>query len=159
MRGHWLCSMLIAPEGLSKMSRFVLLLLLSLPALTAADDSLFARIGGMPVLKKVTDQLVDVASTSAVTKRSFNRVNLDRVKEKLAEQFCVLAGGPCTYTGDEMALVHQGLHISEREFYGLVEQLRTILDSEGVSSREKNELLALLAPMKPQVVHPVITTP
>jgi hemoglobin len=124
-----------------------------------ADDSLFERIGGMPVLKKVTARLVDVSSTEAVTKRSFHKVNLDRVKEKLAEQFCVLAGGPCTYTGDDMRLVHQGLNISEREFYGLVDQLRVVLDSEGVASREKNELLALLAPMKPQVVHPVAPGP
>ena len=130
-----------------------------LTGIAGADDSLYIRIGGLPMLQKITGRLTDIASTDAVTKRSFKQTNLDRIKEKLAEQFCVLAGGPCRYSGDDMALVHQGLNISEREFYGLVEQLRDILDEEGIDSREKNELLALLAPMKPQIVHPVIATP
>lgn len=137
---------------MQRIALLVLMLSVGGAGAVSADDSLFNRLGGMPVLQKVSSQLIDLASTEAVTKRSFNRVNLDRVKEKLAEQFCVLAGGPCQYTGDDMKLVHQGLNISEREFYGLVEQLRRVLDREGVGSREKNELLALLAPMKPQVV-------
>ncbi|NQD36503.1 group 1 truncated hemoglobin [Permianibacter sp. IMCC34836] len=138
---------------MNRLSLFALLFCTAVASDTRADDSLYTRIGGLPVLQKITSRLVDRSSTEPVTKRSFNKVNLDRVKEKLAEQFCVLAGGPCTYTGDDMKLVHQGLNISEREFYGLVEQLRQVLDSEGIGSREKNELLALLAPMKPQVVH------
>ena len=163
MDGHCLCSMLIAPEGLSKMQRLLcrllplLALCVSLPV--AAADTLYQRLGGQPALQAITDQLIDVASTDPDTKRSFHKVNLQRVKEKLAEQFCVLAGGPCTYTGDDMRLVHRGLQITEREFYGLVEQLRTILDARGVGSREKNEFLALLAPMKPQVVDPVAAGP
>lgn len=160
MGGHCLCSMLIAPEGLSKMLRSLLLLpLLCLSTPLAAADTLYQRLGGQPALQAITDQLIDVASTDPNTKRSFHKVNLQRVKEKLAEQFCVLAGGPCTYTGDDMRLVHRGLQITEREFYGLVEQLRTILDARGVGSREKNEFLALLAPMKPQVVDPVAAGP
>lgn len=150
---------------MQRIALLVLLLTVAGIGVVRADDSLFNRLGGMPVLQRVSNQLIDLASTEAVTKRSFNRVNLDRVKEKLAEQFCVLAGGPCQYSGDDMKLVHQGLNISEREFYGLVEQLRRVLDREGVASREKNELLALLAPMKPQVVQqqvvqqPVAQTP
>lgn len=141
------------------MLRWLLSGLLLITVTAQAESSLFDRIGGMPVLAKITDRLIDVASTEAVTKRSFNKVSLDRVKEKLAEQFCMLAGGPCRYSGDDMRMVHQGLNISEREFYGLVEQLRTILDDEGVATREKNELLALLAPLKPQIVHPVAPGP
>ena len=141
------------------MLRCCLLLLLCLSTRLSADNSLYSRIGGLPVLKTITSKLIDVSSADPVTKRSFNKVNLDRVKDKLAEQFCVLAGGPCTYTGDDMRLVHRGLNITEREFYGLVEQLRVILDEQGIGTREKNELLALLAPMKPQVVHPVAAGP
>lgn len=142
------------------MLRSLLLLpLLCLSTPLAANDTLYQRLGGQPALQAITDQLIDVASTDPNTKRSFHKVNLPRVKEKLAEQFCVLAGGPCTYTGDDMRLVHRGLQITEREFYGLVEQLRTILDARGVGNREKNELLALLAPMKPQVVDPVAAGP
>lgn len=131
----------------------------SATAATAVDDSLYQRLGGQAVLKTVSARLIDVASSAPETGRSFAKVNLERVKDKLAEQLCAITGGPCTYTGDDMRLVHRGLKITEREFYAMVEQLRAILDAHGIGSREKNELLALLAPMKPQIVDPVAPGP
>jgi len=65
---------------------------------------------------------------------------------------CALADGPCTYDGDDMKSVHAGQGITEADFYRLVERLRDILDAHGVATREKNELLARLAPMKRDVV-------
>jgi len=51
-----------------------------------------------------------------------------------------------------MKAVHAGLGITQADFYRLVEHLRQILDAHGVATREKNELLARLAPMKRDVV-------
>jgi hemoglobin len=48
--------------------------------------------------------------------------------------------------------VHAGHQISEAEFYGMVEILRDSLRRHDVGLRERNELLALLAPMKRDVV-------
>jgi hemoglobin len=84
--------------------------------------------------------------------QSFDGVNLKKLETKIVQQICALAGGGCTYTGDDMKLAHQGLHIGQREFYALVEALRVALDDNGVGEREKNELLRLLAPMKRDVV-------
>jgi hemoglobin len=79
---------------------------------------------------------------------------LERIKRSLAEQLCDLSGGPCHYTGDSMKDVHQGLHISQAQFYRLVETLRDVLQERGVDPGSTNELLRLLAPMKRDVVEP-----
>lgn len=84
--------------------------------------------------------------------RSFKDSDLDRIKRLLAEQLCDLSGGPCRYSGDSMKEVHAGHHISEADFYGMVETLRTILKEKGVGIAATNELLRLLAPMKRDVV-------
>lgn len=104
------------------------------------------------MLTAVVDETIEVLATSPDGRRSFDRVNLKRVKRLVAEQFCALTGGPCTYSGDDMRLSHAGLAITEREFVAIVAILRQALERHGVGEREKNELLRLLAPMKRDIV-------
>ena len=125
---------------------------LALTATAYADAPLYTRLGGEPVVAQVVRQTVDTVAQDPRVNQSFDKVNLKRVKTKLVEQICSLTGGGCEYTGDEMKLVHKGLKITEREFYALVEALRQALNDNGVGEREKNELLAILAPMKRRVV-------
>jgi len=118
----------------------------------APEASLYARMGGEPVVRRVVDDVIDRSSTDPRTARSFKDTKIDRVKEKLREQICQLGGGGCAYTGDPMKEVHKGLKNTEAEFYLLVQFLRDALDRNGVGEREKNELLRLLAPMKRDIV-------
>lgn len=138
------------------LSRGVLLCaLLWIAACAAPPDSsptLYARLGGAPVIERVVDDLIDRTSTDPRTARSFEGVKLARLKEKLREQLCELSGGPCRYTGDAMKTVHQGLKNTEAEFYLMVQFLRDALGRAGVGEGEKNELLKLLAPMKRDIV-------
>ena len=85
-------------------------------------------------------------------KRSFDGVDIQRVKTLLAEQICELAGGGCKYSGDSMRDVHGGLGITQAEFYDLVQVLRDSMVRHGIGLRERNELLGLLAPMKREIV-------
>ena len=121
-------------------------------ALPIAEPTLYARMGGADVVKRVVDDTIDRSASDARTARSFSGVKLERVKEKLREQICELSGGPCKYTGDPMKAVHKGLKNTEAEFYLLVQFLRDALARNGVGEREKNELLRLLAPMKRDIV-------
>lgn len=129
---------------------FVVAMVLTAPV--HADTPLYTRLGGETVVAQVVNQTVDTVAQDPRVNQSFDKVNLKRVKTKLVEQICSLTGGGCEYTGDEMKLVHKGLKITEGEFYALVEVLRQALNDNGVGEREKNELLAILAPMKRLVV-------
>jgi hemoglobin len=152
----------------AKLRRFLLPLVLSCCAMSAQAAapapglqaaSLYARMGGAPVVAAVVADTIDGVAADPRLNQSFQGTNLRRVKQKLAEQLCQLAGGGCTYTGDTMRQVHAGHHIGEAEFYGLVEQLRSALRRHGVALRERNELLALLAPMKRDVVNVPVPAP
>jgi hemoglobin len=118
----------------------------------SAPPTLYARLGGEPVVTRVVAETVDRAATDERTGRSFKEVKLARVKEKLGEQICALAGGGCTYTGDPMAQVHKGLKNTDAEFNLMVQFLRDALEHNGVRENEKNELLRLLAPLKRDIV-------
>ncbi len=118
----------------------------------AAPASLYERLGGDDGLSGIVNELIDRSRTGPNTSRSFEKINLKRFKQQLTIHLCSLTGGPCTFTGDDMKTIHAGQDITQAEFYAMVEILREVLDDRGIGSREKNELLALLAPFKRDVV-------
>nr|WP_039875725.1 group 1 truncated hemoglobin [Herbaspirillum frisingense] len=121
-------------------------------AQTTPDDSLYRALGGLPVLQKVVDDFMASMLADRRIKHTFAESNIERVKQKLVEQFCQLSGGGCIYTGDPMREVHQGLKLSNADFNALVEDLQLAMDANGIPSHTQNRLLALLAPMQRETV-------
>lgn len=122
------------------------------PPHTAPAGSLYARLGGTPVVTAFVNETIDKVAVDPAMKRSFDKVNLQHVKDMLIEQICSLTGGGCAYTGDPMREVHAGHKISNAEFFGLVEVLRESMRGHQVPLSARNELLEILAPMKRDVV-------
>lgn len=75
-----------------------------------------------------------------------------RVKRQLVEQFCVILGGDCTYTGRDMRSSHRDLAVDRSHFNALVEVLQVAMDEHKVPFRAQNQLLAKLAPMHREIV-------
>ena len=119
-----------------------------------ADDALFQRLGGMAGLQRIMSDTVDRASHDPRIAWSFDNTNLDRLKHRLAEHACSLTGGPCTPPDRSMGAVHRHLALAERDFNALVEDLQDAMDEAGVSFRTQLQLLALMAPMKREIVAP-----
>jgi hemoglobin len=126
--------------------------LASVGSSASTTGSLYERMGGTPNVTAVVSEVIDDAARDPHLKRSFDKVNLPRLKRLLVEQICELAGGGCHYSGDSMHDVHAGLGITQAEFYGLVQVLKDSMARHGIAIRERNELLAILAPMKRDVV-------
>ncbi len=137
----------------------VLMLVLSCVLLAAcsttreAPDALYQALGGKSgVHELATNLLVNIAHDERIVDL-FRDAKIDRLRDKLAEQFCVLGGGPCTYTGDTMMQAHAGMHITDAQFNALVEDLIKAMESQGIAVRAQNHLLALLAPMHADIVY------
>jgi len=120
--------------------------------MASARATLYERLGAEPGVAAIANTLIDRVVANPVTGPSFKDAKLARIKRLLAEQICDLSGGPCHYSGDPMKEVHAGHHISESQFYILVDTLRDILQERHIDLRSRNELLRLLAPMKSDVV-------
>ncbi|MGE6659341.1 group I truncated hemoglobin [Pseudomonas sp. NPDC077408] len=137
------------------MHRLVLLFCLWLAACTQQaikDDSLYRQLGGEPGITRIVEgMLLRIARDPRIVEH-FQAVDIQRVRDKLIERFCVEAGGPCTYTGDSMEESHKGLALTPSDFNALVEDLQAAMTDEGVSMPAQNRLLARLAPMRGQVI-------
>lgn len=122
-----------------------------LPAVAPAG-SLYERLGGTAKVTAIVDGTIERVAHDPLTSHAFEKVNLKRVKSFLAEFICSRAGGGCSYTGDTMKEIHAGQHITNAQFYQLVETLREEMRAQDIPLGARNELLAILAPMKRDVV-------
>jgi hemoglobin len=83
---------------------------------------------------------------------SYDGTDFVRLAAKLEEQFCVVSGGPCKYTGKDMKTSHEDLKVNRAQFNALVENLQDAMAKNDVPSHTQNRLLALLAPMHRDIV-------
>lgn len=116
------------------------------------DDSLYRALGEQAGITRIVEgMLMNIARDGRIV-RHFEKIDIVRLRDKLVEQFCVEAGGPCTYTGDSMEESHKGQRLTPSDFNALVENLQDAMDAEGVPVPAQNRLLARLAPMRAQVI-------
>lgn len=106
------------------------------------------RAGIDRIVADSVDRYVKDSRISAI----FKATDLERLKRTLSEQICYVAGGPCRYTGRDMAATHKDMGLQVTDFAVLVEDLQLSMDKEGVPFHAQNKLLAKLAPMKRVVV-------
>jgi len=110
------------------------------------------EFGGRAGLDALMDVFMERLLADARTREFFEFADQARIKRQLAEQFCVILGGDCVYSGRSMTESHQGLDIHRGEFNALVEILQESMDARGIAFQAQNRLLAKLAPMQREVV-------
>jgi len=117
-----------------------------------ADDSLYRDLGGKEGITKIVEHEFVYHLKNPQIKAQFDDVSLDHLKGQLVIFICELTGGPCVYTGHDMAIVHKGMHLSDADFDALTEDLQLAMDEIGIPFATQNRLLARLAPYERQVV-------
>lgn len=130
----------------------LLVMLVSCVSQPVAKPSLYERIGGKEVLYRISAETLDRVAEDPKTMRSFDGVKMDLLKESLTNFLCVETGGDCVYEGETMENSHADAEITMAEFELMVHAMREAMDHNNVGTREKNELLKILAPMKRDVV-------
>ncbi|MDY7561662.1 group 1 truncated hemoglobin [Pseudomonas sp. 10B1] len=116
------------------------------------DDSLYLALGQRAGLQRIVEgMLLNIARDPRIVEH-FKRVDVVRLRDKLVEKFCEEAGGPCRYTGDSMAEVHKGQHLTRSDFNALVEDLIDAMDTQHIPVPTQNRLIAKLAPLRGEVI-------
>jgi hemoglobin len=125
------------------------LLLLASPAAAA---TLYDALGGEAGVTRMVARTIDAAAVDPRIAHTFDNTNLDRLKRLLVQQICHLTGGGCAVRNRTMAAAHAHLGLTELHFNALVELMQDAMDQEGIPFRTQNRLLAILAPMKREIV-------
>ncbi|MCI1280088.1 MAG: group 1 truncated hemoglobin [Nitrospira sp.] len=115
-------------------------------------QSLYERLGGKDAITAVVETFVGTVGGDTRINGYFASTDLTKLKMHLVNQICEASGGPCAYTGRTMTQTHKGMGVQDAAFGALVEDLVAALDHHQVGKTEKSELLAVLGPMKSEIV-------
>ena len=124
---------------------------MAVPA-SAQQATLYQRLGGYPAIKAVVDDFVGNVAADRRINRFFARTDIPRLKQNLVDQICAGTGGMCIYTGRDMRSAHAGMGVTSGHFNALVQDLQRTLRRFKVPKQEQGELLAILGPMKKDIV-------
>ncbi len=159
-------------EGNRYMRPRLLVLLLALFAATVsaapaqADEqasaptkpALYDRLGGLYAISAVVDDFIDRVYANATINanpdivKARSDVRKPGLKVHLANQVCMVTGGPCKYTGKGMKESHATFHITQKEWDALLVDFRASLDRFKVPAAEQQELIAIVESTKPDIV-------
>jgi hemoglobin len=117
-----------------------------------ANKPLFDRLGGKPAIEAVVDEFLSRVAVDEKINASFAGANLPKLRQRLVELFCVGTGGPCTYSGRDMKTAHAGMGVTNAQWDAIAADLIGTLDKFQVPEKEKGELLAIVVPMKKDIV-------
>lgn len=120
-------------------------------------QTLYERLGGIEAISAVVDKFLANVVADPVINAQFAATVADPyrtqlLRNNLIDQVCAGAGGPCQYKGKTMLEAHKGMNITEAQFNALVGDLVAALDFYKVPTKEKDELLGILGPMKSDIV-------
>jgi hemoglobin len=113
---------------------------------------LFEDFGGKAGLVAIMDDFMVNLLADSRTRPFFENVDQARVKTQLVDQFCEILNGGCSYGGRDMVTAHQGMNVTTRDFYALVEALQKAMDRHSVPFGSQNRLLAALAPQHRDII-------
>jgi hemoglobin len=114
--------------------------------------SLYERLGGINAITAVVENFRDRVAGDNRINQKFAKTDLGRLRRMLIDQVCEAAGGPCRYTGRSMKAAHAGMKVTSGEFDALVQDLVATLNHFKVGKKEQNEVLAVLGPLKTDIV-------
>ena len=126
---------------------------LFLNACTHIHLTVYQQLGGQPKVEEIVDNFIAEIEFDPEMYEHFKDSNIDRFREKLSEHICMLTGGPCEYTGDEMKQVHAGMNISESEFNHSVDLFIDAMTKANIPHAIQNKVLAVMIHTQEQIIY------
>ncbi len=127
-------------------------------AATTGPKPLWDRLGGQPAVTAVIHDFVGVAASDPKVdflrggKYKIDAAGVANLEKLLVELISANTGGPLKYTGRSMKESHQGMGITDAQFGAIATDLIGVLDKYKVPQKEKDELIAIIASTKGDIV-------
>jgi hemoglobin len=119
------------------------------------EKSLYERLGGYNSIAAVVDDFLGRQFADKQVGRFYvghSTNSKKRLLQLITEMICEVTGGPAKYIGRDMRTSHTGLGITGSDWQVTVKNLTAVLDKFSVPQKEKDELLAIVAGLRPVIV-------
>jgi hemoglobin len=121
--------------------------------MTDTTATLYDRLGRRDGIARITRELIKNHLANPLVNTRFGQIkDMDQVERNVIDFFCAGSGGPETYAGKDMLSTHRGMNVSEQEFVSVIDDAMAALQTCGVETPVRNEVLAVLWSMKAEVI-------
>jgi hemoglobin len=117
--------------------------------------TLYQRIGGYDSIAGIVDDVLARMAGDDRLQAHFADLDEDamrQLRQDTVNFVCEKTGGPCFYTGRDMAEAHEGTGISPADWERATELMAAALDSGGVQGELRDEIGAFLAGLRTDIV-------
>src|SRR5499426_1051157 len=120
--------------------------------------ALYDRLGGVYSIATVVDDFIerllvnDTLNANPAIRDARSRVPKAGLKFHVTALVCEVTGGPCKYSGRSMKDAHAHLNINEGQWQAMVTDFRKTLETFKVPAKEQEELIAIVASTKKDIV-------
>jgi hemoglobin len=124
----------------------------------SSHPTLYERLGGVYSIAAVVDELINRVmddprlNANPRVDEAHHRVSAAGFKYLVTELVCWASGGPQHYSGRSMQESHRDLRITATEWDAFLDDLQRTLDKFGVPQAEQEELKAIVASTRAEIV-------
>jgi truncated hemoglobin YjbI len=125
--------------------------------------TLWDRLGGEAKVRDIVESFVIRAASDPKVnftrngKSKFTAEQLATFKTRMVEFISQATGGPLKYSGKSMKEVHKGMGITEAEFNQAENDLRAVLETQGVKPADVKAVLEAVEGTRKDIVEPLPT--
>lgn len=119
---------------------------------TSTADTLYARLGGEPTVRRVVEELYRRAHADEELAPYFHATDIEVQRQKLVEMIGEALGGPSAPWLLGLREAHEGRNITHRHFSLMAAHLIDILIETGVEDDETNTIMQWFASGREAVV-------
>jgi hemoglobin len=117
--------------------------------------TLYQRLGGYEVIAEGVDDFLERMGGDEQLRRFLEPLSdsdLRRLRQHVVDFLCEKTGGPCFYTGSDLAGAYRGAGISAGDWEHATGLMATTLDARGVQGELRDELGGFIAGLKGDIV-------
>jgi truncated hemoglobin YjbI len=115
-------------------------------------QSAYDRIGGEPSVREAVERLYRLILDDPELQPYFAGVEMSELKQHMVSLLTKVLGGPDNYTGRDLALAHQNLHVTSEHFFVVGVYLLSVLQDLGVPLDIRRSVGTVLASVQPLVI-------
>ena len=118
-----------------------------------AAQSIFDRLGGMEAIRAAVEKFYRRVLADPQLQPFFTNTNMKWLQARQTQFLAQALGGPAGYKGRSMKAAHAHLPIAQGHFDLVAGHLVATLQSMGVPKRLIEEVVAVVAPLAPEIVN------
>ena len=98
--------------------------------------TIFERYGGFAKISRVVMSFYDKMTSSPITKKYFDNINMKRLIDHQTKFVSAMMGGPASYTNEHLERVHAQLGITNVAFDEAVDMLEETLEDHNFEDED-----------------------